>query len=226
MGGVLHIADRTDGVNGVRLSLALPLVLPPGAAAAAAEIHSAEARLAPRRPTPTSPSAQDASDSAAAAAAGVTAPELSSVCTPPPTLPRPAPRGADAARVLLVDDSAGNRRIGERMLVSLGCAVGLACDGDEVAPALSSAAASGAPYDVVLMDVWMARQNGDDACAALRAAGCAVHILAVTANVGSVDRAKYAARGFSGVLAKPFSVEELREALRAVGVPRAAAAPG
>jgi CheY-like chemotaxis protein len=34
--------------------------------------------------------------------------------------------------VLLVDDSAGNRRVGGRMLQQLGCKCVLATDGDEV----------------------------------------------------------------------------------------------
>jgi hypothetical protein len=37
--------------------------------------------------------------------------------------------------------------------------------------AVSAAAASGAPYDVVVMDLYMARMNGDASLASLRAAG-------------------------------------------------------
>jgi CheY-like chemotaxis protein len=116
-------------------------------------------------------------------------------------------------RVLIADDSETNRRIALRHMKALE-RVGVAVsDGDEVAGAL---AAPGASFDVLLMDINMARVNGDATCAALRAAGCKLPILAMTGNATASDIARYAAIGFSGALGKPFSLEELRHALAGV----------
>ena len=83
----------------------------------------------------------------------------------------------------------------------------------QVPHALAAAAARGPGngYDAILMDINMARVNGDVACAALRAAGCALPVIAVS---GTADDPEYVRRcGFTGVLSKPFSLEQLREAL-------------
>ena len=66
-------------------------------------------------------------------------------------------------------------------------------------------------YDVILMDINMTRVGGDVACAALRASGCVLPVLAVS---GTSEGGEYLRRyGFSGLLAKPFSSEQLRDAL-------------
>ena len=126
------------------------------------------------------------------------------------------------------------------MLAGIGCTCETATDGDEVRDgrgrvegwwwsrlllslrtralaqvphALAAAAARGPGngYDAILMDINMARVNGDVACAALRAAGCALPVIAVS---GTADDPEYVHRcGFSGVLGKPFSVEQLHDAL-------------
>ncbi len=84
---------------------------------------------------------------------------------------------------------------------------------NQVPHALAAAEARGPGngFDAILMDVNMARVNGDVACAALRAAGCALPVIAVS---GTADDPEYVRRcGFTGVLSKPFSLEQLREAL-------------
>ena len=83
----------------------------------------------------------------------------------------------------------------------------------QVPHALAAAAAAGpsSGIDVILMDINMVRLNGDAACAALRASGCSLPIIAVSANV---DTSEYVRRfGFTAALGKPFSPEQLREAL-------------
>lgn len=68
-------------------------------------------------------------------------------------------------------------------------------------------------FDAILLDIRMARVNGDVACAALRAGGYGGPIIAVTGNATAGDAAGYAAAGFSGTLGKPFGAVELRAAL-------------
>jgi CheY-like chemotaxis protein len=64
----------------------------------------------------------------------------------------------------------------------------------------------------------MARVSGDAACAALRAAGCQIPVIAVSGNLEAPD---YVRRyGFSAMLGKPFTQEQLREALQVYVPPR------
>ncbi len=84
--------------------------------------------------------------------------------------------------VLVVDDSEANRRLARRMLLQLGCAVTEASDGDEVVPALIAATGAGAPLDLVLMDIEMARVDGLAALRELRHAGWATPVIAVTGH--------------------------------------------
>ena len=86
-------------------------------------------------------------------------------------------------------------------------------DGDEVLPAVCAAAAAGAPFDVVLMDLFMARMNGDAALGALRAAGQTVPVVMCTANATNAETARYQGLGFAGQLPKPFTPDQLRDAI-------------
>ena len=87
-------------------------------------------------------------------------------------------------------------------------------DGDAVLPAVLEAAAVGAPFDVVLMDLYMKRVNGDGALALLRAAGQAVPVVLCTANATSGDAERYRGMGFAGrMLPKPFTPVQMRDTL-------------
>lgn len=120
-------------------------------------------------------------------------------------------------RVLVVDDSPANRRLAAFLLRQLGCAApGDADDGDGVLPTLRAAAAAGTPYHVVLMDIMMARMNGDAALAALRAAGEQVPVVVSTGNATAQDVARYVSLGFADVLPKPFRREALEASLARV----------
>ena len=67
-------------------------------------------------------------------------------------------------RALVVDDHPTNRLVMQAILGELGCEVGLACDGIE-----GVAAAAVAPFDIVVMDRNMPRQDGDEATRLIRA---------------------------------------------------------
>ena len=77
------------------------------------------------------------------------------------TAQRPVPtaftvsRRVAAARLLVADDSEANRRFAAFIGRKLGCTVGAVGDGDEVVGAVTTAAAAGAPYDLVMMDLVM-----------------------------------------------------------------------
>ena len=65
------------------------------------------------------------------------------------------------------------------------------------------------------------RMNGDAALRVARAAGAAVPIAAVTANATPEDAERYRAEGFSGVLAKPFTAEQMHALLAGLLQPAA-----
>jgi CheY-like chemotaxis protein len=121
-----------------------------------------------------------------------------------------AVRGAacSVGHVLVVDDSATNRRIAERLLRGMGCTCTLVEDGDEVPDAVAREA-----FDAILMDIHMARVQGDTACAALRAGGYTGPIVAVTGNATRGDAEEYRRGGFTATLGKPFGLAALRACL-------------
>lgn len=79
-------------------------------------------------------------------------------------VPLPVPRpGVDGARVLLVDDNAGNLRIAGTVLLNQGCEVFVA---DSGARALEMAAA--VQPDLILLDLMMPGMNGLETCERLK----------------------------------------------------------
>jgi len=113
-----------------------------------------------------------------------------------------------APRVLVVDDHPANREVARLMLAAIGCEIAEACDGDE---AVAMAAAQ--PFDLILMDVRMPRVDGLAATRAIRAAGNAVPILAVTADAMPEDAARCFAAGMDDHLPKPISHHALYAAM-------------
>ena len=188
MGGALAVRDRADGATGAEFALTLPCVVPPPAEAL---------------PAAPGPVAADAAAAAAAAAAPgstitvVVAPapqqepqfdrrSSATVAPLPPlsehaaTMLRLDPHSGSAAslrrpRIVVVDDAPLNRRIAERYVHALGLDCLLLADGDEVA-----AAVAGGRCDLILMDIRMARMDGDVACRQLRAGGFTGPIIAVS----------------------------------------------
>ncbi|MBL9200209.1 MAG: response regulator [Opitutaceae bacterium] len=120
------------------------------------------------------------------------------------------PLATGELNLLLVDDDAVNRRVGQLTLKALGHRVELACNGAE-AVALARANA----YDAILMDLHMPDMSGFEAADAIRAdAGdFAPPILAVTADVFSEVAAECRSRGMAGFVSKPVRPDKLRAAL-------------
>ncbi len=112
---------------------------------------------------------------------------------------------------LIVDDSATNRRIAERVVRGLGCTCTVVEDGDQVSDAVARER-----FDVILMDIRMVRMNGDIACAALRAGGYTGPVIAVTGNATAADEKVYARVGFNATLGKPFAAKDMRAVLTKV----------
>ena len=117
-------------------------------------------------------------------------------------------RDAAGARVLLVDDSEDIRELVTLHVRRLGAEVSTAPDGEAgVAAALASLP------DVVLMDVEMPRMDGVQATRALREAGYAGIVVALTAHGDAQQLARLAAAGSDAVMGKPVTRERLARVL-------------
>lgn len=125
------------------------------------------------------------------------------------------PEGGSANRpvVMVVDDERVNVRLTSVLLQKLGYDVISCNDGDQVVSALENSAQ---PVRLILLDIVMKRMNGLEAARAVHAAGYAIPLVAMTANVQTHDLAQYDAAGFVATLAKPFGVAALRRTCREV----------
>ncbi|MEM6512448.1 MAG: response regulator [Pseudomonadota bacterium] len=120
-------------------------------------------------------------------------------------------------RVLLVEDNHVNQEVAKGMLHSLGITVELAKNGEEALAALSRGA-----FDVVLMDCQMPVMDGYQATREIRQreGHTDYHqvVVALTANALPEDREQCLEAGMDDYLAKPFTVDRLRELLlRSIG---------
>lgn len=108
--------------------------------------------------------------------------------------------------VLLAEDVETNRLVAGAMLQKLGCTVTFALNGLE-------AVAKAAGHDLILMDCQMPDMDGLEATRRLRAAGCTIPIVALTANASEEDRAACMDAGMNAFLTKPIERARLSEAL-------------
>ena len=109
-------------------------------------------------------------------------------------------------RVLLAEDVITNQMVAKAMLKKLGCTVTVVGDG-------AAAVTQAAGHDVILMDCQMPVVDGFEATRQLRAAGCTIPIIALTANASDDDRKACEDVGMVGFLTKPLQQDRLRQAL-------------
>jgi CheY-like chemotaxis protein len=121
-------------------------------------------------------------------------------------MPDPAP----APRVLVIDDEDDVRAALCATLSDAGCAVAEARDGATALGILQAA-----PFDAVLIDIYMPLQDGFEAIRALRQSAPSLKIIAMSgASRGSFDPLKAAEMlGADRTLRKPLGIDELRAAL-------------
>lgn len=123
-------------------------------------------------------------------------------------------------KILLVEDTPINQKVGLNQLRVLGCAADVANNGAE---ALSMVALK--KYDIVLMDCQMPILDGYEATQELRrleatnAAGKMeparkTVVIAMTANALKGDREKCLAAGMDDYISKPISIEKLKSVLQ------------
>jgi signal transduction histidine kinase len=134
---------------------------------------------------------------------------------PPPPRPRPAPPAPAAVLdVLVVEDNPVNLLYAEAQLLALGHRSHTAADGEQ---ALATMAAQ--HFNLVLMDCHMPGMDGYAATRTLREREAAepgrrrTPVIALTASAMAEDRQRCIDAGMDGFLSKPFTREELAQAL-------------
>lgn len=140
-------------------------------------------------------------------------------CDAPAVIQPVEARQAEAAfprlRVLLVEDNELNRQIATEMLELLGARVEIARDGRQAVNAVL--AHPPLYYDIVFMDIQMPVLNGYDTTREIRGSGMEkideLPIIAMTADAFAEDVRQARLAGMNGHLAKPISMDQLRNAL-------------
>ena len=119
-------------------------------------------------------------------------------------------------RILLVEDNILNREITMEILQDNGFIVTAVEDGDIAVKMLSKAKMR--PFDVVLMDVRMPVMDGYEATKRIRAFEnkdvAEIPIVAMTANAFDEDRKASFEAGMNEHIAKPVSIEKLKDVLK------------
>ena len=114
-------------------------------------------------------------------------------------------------RVLLVEDEPAAANLLAKGLREQAYAVDLAADGETAVFQVETT-----DYDAVVLDVMLPIKDGFAVCRAIRASGCAVPILMVTARDGVEARIEGLDCGADDYLVKPFDFGELLARLRAL----------
>jgi len=114
-------------------------------------------------------------------------------------------------RVLLVEDEPAAAQVLAKGLREQSYAVDVAGDGDAALFQVGTT-----DYDAVILDVMLPLKDGFAVCRAIRASGCAVPILMVTARDAVEARIEGLDSGADDYLVKPFDFGELLARLRAL----------
>lgn len=119
--------------------------------------------------------------------------------------------GLSGLKVLVVDDSATIRKSAENMLSKEGCQVDTASDGYEALAAIARLRP-----DLIFVDIMMPRLDGYQTCAIIKnnADYKQTPVIMLTSKDGLFDKARGRIVGSDQYLTKPFTRDELLEAVR------------
>ena len=122
-----------------------------------------------------------------------------------------------SGRILVMDDEEMIRNVLRQLLESLGYTVECVQDGTEAVAAYQRAQAVGQPFAVVILDYTIpGGMGGLETLARLRAIDPQVTALISSGYANNPVMADWAYYGFSGVVAKPYTIAQLQEALHNV----------
>ncbi|URF06452.1 response regulator [Cupriavidus campinensis] len=114
-------------------------------------------------------------------------------------------------RILVLDDEAELRNMLQRFLTSQGFRVRAVANGKQLDRYLQRE-----PYDLLVLDLMMAPEDGLTICRRLRADGITLPVLMLTAKGDPMDRVLGLETGADDYLAKPFVPDELVARIRAL----------
>ncbi|SFC45138.1 DNA-binding response regulator, OmpR family, contains REC and winged-helix (wHTH) domain [Cupriavidus sp. OV038] len=114
-------------------------------------------------------------------------------------------------RILVLDDEAELRNMLQRFLTSQGFRVRAVADGKQLDRYLQRE-----PYDLLVLDLMMAPEDGLTICRRLRADGITLPVLMLTAKGDPMDRVLGLETGADDYLSKPFVPDELVARIRAL----------
>lgn len=110
--------------------------------------------------------------------------------------------------ILIVEDKANSRELLRTVLEQQGYSVQEALDGEDALAKIRAQAP-----DLILMDLQIPRRDGYEVLREIRntPALAGIPVVAVTANAMPGDREKVLAAGFTGYIAKPVALTQLRD---------------
>jgi CheY-like chemotaxis protein len=117
------------------------------------------------------------------------------------------------AHILLADDDAATRDLVKRALEMDGHSVVLAADGSEAESAFN---ARGDGFDLVITDVEMPGLDGVALAKLALAASGRVKVLLMSGYTESLERGRWLAPARLGVIAKPFTLDQIRRSIATV----------
>ncbi len=120
----------------------------------------------------------------------------------------------DTGKVLVMDDEEAVRSVVGRILEYLGWEVGYAEDGSQAIKAYEAALNSDSAFDVVIMDLTIpGGMGGKEAAEQLKALDPKAKIIVSSGYSNDPVLAEYEQCGFSGVINKPYRIEEMIDVL-------------
>lgn len=126
-----------------------------------------------------------------------------------------------SGKILVVDDQESIRMVAKQILTGLGHEVAVAANGSEATELFKEAEKSGHPFDLVILDLTMARgPGGEDTLKKLQETDPSVRAIVSSGYYDDPVMDQFEAFGFAGRLRKPYTMGELSRAVDAA-LPRA-----